>query len=176
MAAKRKSGRGKQRLARGKANALSMLTADHQRVMQLFERFENAQRGEQKERLATEICNELAVHAQLEEEIFYPAAREAIGEEEVMDEAEVEHASAKELIAQIEGGSSKDPLWEARVKVLGEYIRHHVKEEQGEMFKKVRASELDLNALGEQIQARKQRLMQKPARKGLSGLMERALS
>jgi len=180
MAAKRKSSRGKQRSAsaRGKANAISMLTDDHQRVMQLFERFENAQRDEQKERLATEICNELAVHAQLEEEIFYPAAREAIGEEDLMDEAEVEHASAKELIAQIEAGSSKDPLWEARVTVLGEYIRHHVKEEQGEMFKKVRASELDLKSLGEQIQARKQRLMQgkKPGRKGLTGLVERALS
>ena len=179
MAAKRKSSRGKQSSAsaRSKADAISMLTADHQRVMQLFERFENAQRGDQKERLATEICNELAVHAQLEEEIFYPAAREAIGEEDLMDEAQVEHASAKELIAQIEVGSSKDPLWEAKVTVLGEYIRHHVKEEQGEIFRKVRASELDLKALGEQIQARKQRLMQgkKPARKGLSGLMERAL-
>jgi hemerythrin superfamily protein len=178
MPAKTKSTRTARRASSSRrANALSILTADHERVMQLFERFEKAQRDEQKVRLASEICSELTAHAQLEEEIFYPAVREAIGEEDLMDEAEVEHASAKELIAQIESGSVKDDRWEAKVTVLGEYIRHHVKEEQGEMFKKVRASELDLEALGEQLQARKGKLASKQAAPGerLAGLVRRAL-
>ena len=177
--AKLKSSR-RSRPARPTPNAISMLTADHQRVTQLFKKFEDARRGEQKDRLATEICSELKVHAQLEEEIFYPVARQATGEQDLMDEAEVEHASAKELIEQIEAGSHREPLWEAKVTVLGEYIKHHVKEEQGEMFKKVRASDVDLKALGEQMQARKERLQAEigasPPRKGFGALVDRVLS
>lgn len=172
MVARRKSAPARRNSGtRGRANAISLLSADHARVMQLFQRFENA-RGAQKQRIARDICNELTVHAQLEEEIFYPAARDAIGADDLMDEAEVEHASAKELIAQIEAGSPGDALWEAKVSVLGEHVRHHVKEEQGKMFKKIRASQLDLNALGDRIRARKARLMgvAKRARKTLAGL------
>jgi hemerythrin superfamily protein len=93
----------------------------------------------------------LTVHAEAEEEIFYPAAREAIEEQDLLDEAEVEHASAKDLIAQIEAMDSSDPLYDAKVTVLGEYIDHHVEEEEKEMFPKVKKAKLDLEALGEEI-------------------------
>jgi hemerythrin superfamily protein len=136
-----------------------MLKDDHQHVRQLFDRFERTRGDAQKERLATTICNELKVHAQLEEELFYPAVRQAISESDLMNEAEVEHSSAKDLIGQIEGCSPSDERYDALVTVLGEYIKHHVKEEEGEMFKKVRQSELDLAALGQEMQERKQALM-----------------
>ena len=97
----------------------------------------------------------LTVHAQIEEEIFYPAAQDAIKEPDLVDEATVEHASAKDLIAQIESSEPSDELFDAKVKVLGEYIDHHVKEEESEMFPQVRKAKLDLDALGAQLQERK---------------------
>jgi hemerythrin superfamily protein len=100
------------------------------------------------------------VHATIEEEVFYPAAREALGEDaDLVDEADIEHASAKELIAQIEGSSPEDDHFDARVKVLGEYIDHHVKEEEGEMFPKVKKAKLDTAALGTALVARKEELI-----------------
>jgi hemerythrin-like domain-containing protein len=134
-----------------------MLKEDHDRVKEMFDRFERT-RGEAKERLASKICDELTLHTQLEEQLFYPAAREAIGDEDLMNEAEVEHQSAKELIRQIRASSSSDPRYDAMVTVLGEYVKHHIKEEEGEMFKKVRASDLDRSALGEQMKQRKQEI------------------
>ena len=103
----------------------------------------------------------LTVHAQIEEEIFYPAAREALGEEgeDLLDEAKVEHNSLKELIGHIEGSSPEDELFGAHVKVLGEYVKHHVKEEEGELFPKLRKSDMDLVEIGEQMAARKKELM-----------------
>jgi hemerythrin superfamily protein len=152
---RRASARGTAR----KPDALRMLKDDHQRVQQLFERFERTRGDAQKERVAGTICDELKVHAQLEEELFYPAVREAIPDSDLMNEAEVEHASAKELIAQIEDSSPSDERYEALVTVLGEYIKHHVKEEETEMFKKVRQSDLDLAALGEEMRERKGELL-----------------
>jgi hemerythrin-like domain-containing protein len=99
------------------------------------------------------------VHAQIEEEIFYPAAREALKEQDLIDEATVEHASAKDLIAQIEQAQAGDELFDAKVIVLGEYIKHHVKEEHNEMFPKLKKTKLDLKALGEQLAERKEALM-----------------
>jgi hemerythrin-like domain-containing protein len=99
------------------------------------------------------------VHAQIEEEIFYPAAREAMKDQDLLDEAEVEHASAKELIAQIEAMQAGQELFDARVTVLGEYIRHHVKEEQNEIFPKLKKADIDLKGLGAQLAERKQALM-----------------
>jgi hemerythrin-like domain-containing protein len=131
-----------------------MLKEDHQRVKDMFDRFERAQ-SSTKEGLARTICEELKAHAQLEEELFYPAVREAIDDEDLMEEAEVEHDTAKYLIAKIEDASPSDESFDACVKVLGEYIKHHVKEEEGEMFKKVRRSRLDTAALGEQMAERK---------------------
>jgi hemerythrin superfamily protein len=140
-------------------DAIALLRADHKTVKELFEQFEKTRKDERKEALAEQICKELSVHAQIEEEIFYPATREVIKEEDLVDEATVEHQSAKDLIAQIREGSASDDLWEAKVKVLGEYIDHHVKEEQNEMFPMVKKTKLDLKALGEQLMARKMELM-----------------
>jgi hemerythrin superfamily protein len=170
----RASPRGSQSRAssRGRSagnDAISLLKEDHGRVKALFERFEKARGEEQKSQLAETICMELTVHAQIEEEIFYPAAREAIDDEDLLDEAKVEHDSAKELIAQIQASSPEDELFDAKVKVLGEYVNHHVQEEERELFPEVRSSELDLAELGTRLRERKQELQ---AREG-SGAMRR---
>ena len=142
-------------------DAITLLTADHDKVKKLFKSFEKLTdaNADKKEELVAEICTELTVHATIEEEIFYPAAREALEDQDLLDEAEVEHASAKELIAQLEDMKPGDELYDAKVTVLGEYIDHHVKEEQEEMFPKIRKAKLDLNALGVQMKARKEELM-----------------
>jgi hemerythrin superfamily protein len=141
-----------------KLDALQMLKADHRNVEALFTRFGRAKGDSQKDRIASSICEQLKAHAQLEEEIFYPAARVATSAPDLMNEADVEHATAKDLIRQIEGSSPSDERYDALVTVLGEYIRHHVKEEEGEMFRKVRASGLDLQELGGRMQARRREL------------------
>jgi len=146
---------------------LQLLMADHKEVKALFAQYQkmvDADEGdEEKEALARQICLMLTVHATTEEEIFYPAARDAIEDEDLLDEAEVEHGSAKELIAQIEAAAPDEPLYDAKVKVLGEYIEHHVKEEEGELFPKVKKAKLDLVELGERITARKEELMPEQA-------------
>ena len=143
-------------------DAIALLTADHKTVKALFKQFEQLKEhddaGEQKARLVQQICNELTVHAQVEEELFYPAVRDAIDDDDLMDEADIEHASAKELIAQLEELAPGDDHYDARVTVLGEYIDHHVKEEEGEMFEKARKADVDTAALGEQIVERKEEL------------------
>jgi hemerythrin superfamily protein len=140
-------------------DAIALLKADHKEVAEMLEKFETARSTKQK--LAQQICMSLTVHAQIEEEIFYPAAREALGDEgeDLLNEAEVEHNSLKELISQIEGASPDDELFDAQVKVLGEYVKHHVKEEEGEIFPKLRKSDMDLVEVGEQLAARKKELM-----------------
>lgn len=139
-------------------DALALLKADHALVEDLFAEFEKARTDEQKDTLAEQICRELTIHAEIEEDIFYPAVREAIEDEDLMDEADVEHASAKELIAEIEDSQAGEDKFDAKVTVLGEYIRHHVKEEESEMFPKVRKADLDLKALGSEMAARKAEL------------------
>jgi hemerythrin superfamily protein len=143
-------------------DAIGMLTADHKKVKKLFKDFDAIAEGKTtaaKASLAKEICMELTVHATLEEEIFYPAVRKAISDNPLMNEAEVEHASAKNLIAQIESMEASDPMFAAKVTVLGEYIDHHVKEEEGEMFSEARKTKLDFAALGEKMLARKEELL-----------------
>lgn len=159
MAAKKAKKTASRKTSSRTPDAIGMLRADHEKVSEMFERYENLRTEQQKEKLAREICQELRVHAQLEEEIFYPAAREAIEDEDLMDEAAVEHQSAKDLIAQIQESSPHEELFDAKVKVLGEYIKHHVKEEQNEMFPHVRKSDLDLKALAEQMRIRKKELL-----------------
>ncbi len=159
-AAKRTSGSKKST----EPDAIDLLIADHKEVKALFKQYDKLVKAEagsdEKQEIALQICTALTAHATAEEELFYPAAREVLGEDEdLVDEADVEHASAKELIAQIEAGTPDDPLYDAKVKVLGEYIDHHVKEEEGEMFPKVRKSDLDLDSLGEDIAARKAELL-----------------
>lgn len=169
--ASKKKATGKRTATRAPADAIALLRADHKAVQDLFDKFEKTRSEERKGAIAEKICRELTVHAQIEEEIFYPAAREVLRQEDLLDEAAVEHQSAKDLIAQIESGNPGDDLFDAKVKVLGEYIKHHVKEEQNEMFPQVKKTKLDLRALGEQLQARKAELMQggkSPARGGSS--------
>jgi hemerythrin superfamily protein len=136
-------------------DAIALLRADHRKVQGLFDQFEKARTDDRKGRLAEEICNELKVHARIEEEILYPAARDVLREADLIDEAAVEHATAKDLIAQIERGQPGDELFDAKVTVLGEYIKHHVKEEQNEIFPKLRKSRLDLKELGRMLAERK---------------------
>jgi hemerythrin-like domain-containing protein len=110
--------------------------------------------------LARQICMELTVHTQIEEEIFYPAVRGAVKDTDMLDEATVEHQSAKELIAQLQEASEADDMFDAKVKVLGEYVNHHIKEERSEMFPKARAArKLDLVAMRDELQLRKEELM-----------------
>jgi hemerythrin superfamily protein len=139
-------------------DAITLLTEDHENVKAMFEQYEGL--GDRamasKKKLATQICTELTKHATAEEEIFYPAVRAAgKDKEDLVDEATVEHASAKDLIAQIMEMDASEDLFDAKVKVLSEMIEHHVKEEEDEMFPKARAAGLDLEALGQQIAERK---------------------
>ena len=141
-------------------DAIELLKSDHKEVKTLFEKFEGLSDRSKvsKKALADQICEALTVHAQIEEEIFYPAVRKAIKDDGMMDEAVVEHASAKDLIAQIAAIDPGEEMYDAKVKVLSEQIDHHVGEEEGEMFPKVRKSGLDLVALGEQMLVRKAEL------------------
>jgi hemerythrin superfamily protein len=150
---------------RSAKDACDLLDADHRNVKKMFKEYEELteSRGrssaQKKMELARQICIELTMHAQIEEEIFYPAVREAIKETDLLDEATVEHQSAKELIAQIESGAGADDLFDAKVKVLGEYVDHHIKEEKNELFPKARATRrLDLMALRDELEARKEEL------------------
>lgn len=145
--------------------AIDLLIDDHKKVKKLFKDFDKLKEkggDEEKQALVEEICNELLLHTQVEEEIFYPAAREAV-EEDMLNEAEVEHASAKDLIEQIQALKPSDPMYDAKVTVLGEYIEHHVEEEEKEMFPKVKKAKLDLEALGEEMSRLKEAQMQPPA-------------
>ena len=144
-------------------DAVSLLSADHAEVKQMFETYrqlvdENAD-DEQRGELARKICSMLTVHAEIEEEIFYPAMRENVDDELTLDEAEVEHASAKELIEQLESMDPGDALYDAKVIVLGEYVDHHVQEEENELFPQAEKAGLDLDDLGAELASRKRELM-----------------
>jgi hemerythrin superfamily protein len=141
------------------ADAISLLKADHREVEDLFKRFEAATGDAQKRDVANAICVALKVHARLEEELFYPAAYAALKDKSLLDEAQVEHASAKDLIAQIEAGAPGEAFYDARVKVLSEYIDHHVTEEENEIFPQCRKGKMDLARLGAVLAMRKQELM-----------------
>lgn len=143
--------------------AIEMLEADHRKVEMLFDQFEEMKEeaGEDEKRsLAQRICMELKVHTQVEEELFYPWARENLEESDLIEEAQVEHQSAKDLIAQIEGATEIDETFEAKVKVLGEYVNHHVQEEENEMFPQVASMQEELDELGQEMTARKVELME----------------
>ena len=144
-----------------KQDAIALLKADHRKVEELFERFENARGDDGKQKVARDICLELTVHAQIEEEIFYPACEGKI-EQDLLEEAYVEHDGAKVLIAEIEAGSPSDEFYDAKVKVLSEQIEHHVSEEEKRMegmFSQARNAGLDMDALGDQLRARKEELI-----------------
>jgi hypothetical protein len=144
-------------------DATELLAADHRVVEGLLRKYrklaEAGARAAERRPLAEEICTLLTVHTAIEEEIFYPEARAAGVDDDDLDEAEVEHASAKDLIAQIREMDGGDPLYDAKVHVLGEYVHHHVIEEQDTLFPKCRSSSMDLAALGARLAARKAELM-----------------
>jgi hemerythrin superfamily protein len=151
---------------RTERDACDLLDADHKAVKKMFKDYEELTSSrsrnvtQKKKDLAQQICQELTVHAQIEEEIFYPALREAFKETDLIDEAAVEHQTAKDLIKQIQAAGEPDDMFDAKVKVLGEYIDHHVKEERGEMFPKARAArKLDLVAMRQELESRKEELM-----------------
>ena len=145
----------------GKEDALSLLMEDHKKVQKIFKDFEKS-KDEMDEGTKAEMvrraCTELKIHTTIEEEIFYPALRDAIEDEDLIDEAEVEHASAKQMIDELEHMQPSDELYDAKFTVLGEYVNHHIKEEQNEIFPEVKKAKLDLEQLGEQLMQRKQAL------------------
>lgn len=141
-------------------SAIDLLKRDHDEVDTMFKEYESrkdAMRGRDKQELVASICNALTIHAKIEEEIFYPAVRRALDEEgdDLVDEAAVEHQTLKDIIARLEAAPTTDPLYDAGVKVLSEYVKHHVREEEHELFPKVKSSDLDLDALGQKLAERK---------------------
>jgi len=157
-------------MAAKQKDAIALLKADHRKVEQLFAQYQKAKGESRKKELASQICLELSVHAKIEEDIFYPACREQGVEEDLMDEANVEHDSAKVLIAEIENGNPEDDFYDAKVKVLSEQIKHHVKEEEkkrGNMFAKARKAGLDLKALGSRMAEEKKALLAQFKEKGV---------
>jgi hemerythrin superfamily protein len=140
-------------------DAVALLKADHRAVEKLFAQFEKAKDKDRKKALADKICLELRVHMQIEEEIFYPTSREYLTDEDIVDEAVVEHAAAKDLMGEIEAMQPTEDLYDAKVTVLEEQIEHHVEEEETEYFPKVQKTDMDLKAVGAKMAARKQELM-----------------
>lgn len=150
-------------------DAIALLKADHRKVEDLFEQFEQAGSASRKRSLAHEICTELKIHTMIEEEIFYPAFRGKI-EDDTLDEAYVEHDGAKMLVNDIEAGSPADDFYDAKVKVLSEEIKHHVREEEKSsegMFAQCRKADADLVALRDQLLARKEELLAQAKAGGL---------
>ena len=156
-------------------NALELLKHDHQEVDKLFKQFEEIKEGVEdsaKEELVAQICDALSVHAEIEEAIFYPAARRALPEEQgqdLLNEAAVEHQTLKDIIGRLEAAPTSDPLYDAGVKVLSEYVKHHVREEESELFPKLRSSDMDLQAVGQQLEERKQQLEGRASRTSRNG-------
>lgn len=143
-------------------DAISLLANDHDKVKQLLRDFEQLRKekaaGNRRRELVTQICNELKVHTQLEEEIFYPSVRGALEQEDLIEEARVEHMSAKSLIKHIEAMDPNDELYDATVTVLGEYVKHHISEEEKELFPQVESSDLDLQQMARDMKERKEEL------------------
>jgi hemerythrin-like domain-containing protein len=134
--------------------AFAFLMRQHRAVEAHFDDFENAESDAEKAALAQQICLALAVHAKIEEELLYPQARGKIEDDDLVDEAAVEHATAKDLIAQIETMRAGDPLFDAKIKVLSEYIAHHVEEEETELFPQIKKTDIDLTAMAQQLESR----------------------
>jgi hemerythrin superfamily protein len=155
-AAQRQSSRSH---AAAPGSAIALLKKDHREVEGYFEQYEELKDDNAKAELAEKICTALRVHTQIEEEIFYPTARQATQDNDLLDEALVEHAGAKHLIAEIESMEIGDDLYDAKITVLGEQIKHHVKEEEEELFPEVEDSKMDVVAVGKQMAARKTQLM-----------------
>ena len=157
-------------------DAVALLKSDHRTVEELFERFENSKSKSTKTKIAQQVCMELMVHATIEEEIFYPAVKGFV-EEEIHNEAYVEHDGAKVLIAEILAGSADDEFYDAKVKVLSEMIKHHVKEEERKdgLFAQAKKGDVDMHELGEQLAGRKAELTTEFKRNGIPQPETRAM-
>lgn len=176
----------RQRAGATRSDAITLLKADHREVEDMFERFESTRGDDRKQDLATRICNALRIHARIEEEIFYPAFLEATQEEDLHHEAIIEHDGVKKLMAEIESSGPGDDYFDARVSVLSEMVKHHVREEEQRdgLFAKARSAGLDLRAIGEQLAERKAQLESEPglltsakqAKDAGKGLMTRMLT
>ena len=143
-------------------DALQMLADDHRTVENLFEKFDSARGEAAQKKIVQQICQELTIHAMVEEQVFYPGIREAV-DDDMMDEAQVEHDSAKALILSLYQGSPSDSYYDAKVSVLKEQVEHHVYEEErqrGSIFAQVRKADIDLDALGADMAALKQQLQE----------------
>ncbi|MGL5071625.1 MAG: hemerythrin domain-containing protein [Aeromonas salmonicida] len=140
-------------------DAIALLRADHKEVSDLFADYEKTRSNAKKKALVAKICSELSVHTQIEEEIFYPAIKTALKDKLLVPEATIEHGGIKDLIAQLEGAEPDGEMYDAKVKVLSEYVEHHVKEEQTGMFQKAKTTSLDLVELGARMAARKADLL-----------------
>ncbi len=159
-------------------DALDLLRSDHKEVDGLFKDFESASEGASataRRALVAQICDALSVHAKIEEEIFYPALRRASKEAaDLLNEAAVEHQSLKDIIGRLRAAPTSDVLYDAGVKVLGEYVKHHVREEENDIFPKARSADIDLAALGTQLQQRKEELMGRMQRGSKRGKVSRS--
>jgi hemerythrin superfamily protein len=147
--------------AKAAQDMLKMLAEDHKKVKKMFDQFEKMKEDEDaeaKQLLVETCCAELTIHAQLEEELFYPALRDAIDDTDLLDEAEVEHASAKQLISELASMQPGDELYDAKFTVLGEYVKHHIEEEEKEIFPKAKKAKLDLEGMAEEARQRKQEM------------------
>lgn len=143
----------------GGKDAVALLKADHRAVEKLFDQYEKARSEDRKEQISQQICLELRVHMEIEEEIFYPTSREFLKDEDIVNEAVVEHQSARDLIDQIEDMDPSDEMYDAKVTVLQEMIEHHVKEEEKEYFPQTQKTTMDMKAIGDRLAARKDELM-----------------
>lgn len=150
-------------VSKASQDVLHLLSEDHKKVIDMFDEFEQMKKkgdtdDEAKQILVESACAELTIHAQVEEEIFYPAARDAIDDMDLLDEAEVEHASARQLMTELAAMQPDDDLYDAKFTVLGEYVKHHIQEEEKQLFPKVKKSDMDLDELAEEIRQRKMEL------------------
>lgn len=142
-------------------DAIALIKSDHEKVKQLFDDFEDAESMREKKKIAQEAINELKIHAVIEENLFYPSVRQQIEDEEgIMDEADEEHHVAKVLIAELENMTGDEEHWEAKFTVLAENIRHHIKEEEGEMLPQAKKTDIDMKVLGQQMMELKQKLQE----------------
>lgn len=150
---------GKSATTSGGPDAIALLKADHREVEKLFGQFEKAKDSDRRKALADKICLELRIHMQIEEEIFYPASREVLKDDDIVDEAVVEHAAARDLMGEIEGMRPTEDLFDAKMTVLQEQIEHHVEEEETEYFPKVKKTDMDIKAIGARLKTRKEELL-----------------
>lgn len=143
-------------------DAIELLKSDHEKVLQLFSKFEKTKDkdADAKRDLVENVCSQLTVHAQIEEELFYPALRDVLDDQDLLDEALVEHDMAKQLIADLESMEPDEDLYDAKFTVLGEYVKHHIDEEEKEIFTKAKKAGLDMDTLGADMRDRKQELME----------------